>query len=102
MSMLRPRRRAVQPDFERVDRSVRLAVRLPCGGRLCPCADAAGGVLFIIRERPEDKGLLPYGATESMPSAAGRQIQKGAIAFGSATFLVTVTFSVLVYAVSGF
>ena len=60
------------------------------------------GVLFIIRERPEDKGLLPYGATESMPSAAGRQIQKGAIAFGSATFLVTVAFSVLVYAVSGF
>ena len=60
------------------------------------------GVLFVIRERPEDKGLLPYGAAESMPAAAGRQIQKGAIAFGSAAFLVTAVFSVLVYAVSGF
>lgn len=60
------------------------------------------GILFIIREHPEEKGLLPYGATSSMVQPAGQKSEKLRISFGSAAFLVTVAFSVLAYAVSGF
>ncbi len=62
------------------------------------------GVLFVIRERPEDKGLLPYGASRGIAPASGRHAggEKSRLSFGSATFLVTVAFSVLVYAISGF
>lgn len=61
------------------------------------------GILFIIKERPEEKGLLPYGAAgSSAPPAAKKTAEKAKISFGSAAFLVTVAFSVLAYFVSGF
>lgn len=60
------------------------------------------GILFIVRTRPEDKGLLPYGASESVSAVDEKKAEKSKIAFGSAAFLVTVAFSVLVYAISGF
>ncbi|MGN0479845.1 MAG: MFS transporter [Hominenteromicrobium sp.] len=60
------------------------------------------GILFIIREHPEEKGLLPYGASCSMAQPAGQKTEKLRVSFGSAAFLVAAAFSVLAYAVSGF
>ena len=75
--LLRPWRRDLQSGSERGDRGVRLARGLSHGGRLCSSADAAGRA-FVIRERPEDKGLLPYGAAESMPGCGGQADSKRA------------------------
>jgi len=64
---------------------------------------AMPGIVFVIRERPEEKNLLAYGADSiSVKSTAQKAEQKVKISFFNATFLVTVAFSVLAYFVSGF
>lgn len=60
------------------------------------------GVLFVIHERPENKGLLPYGAADRRVQSTAQSEKKEALKFGTAAFTVTVVFSVIVYAISGF
>lgn len=65
---------------------------------------AMPGIVFIIREFPQEKNLLPYGAehTENMPAAAKTEAAKPKLSFFSGAFLITTAFSVLGYFVSGF